>query len=230
MPYKRIFIIALLILCSVYCQGQENIEKKNRLGDRVTEKYYVLPSDQTTKDGLYQAFYRRKKIAEGNYTKGVKTGVWNFYNSKGVLLQTFNYDENSLQFEARESANTNFHYFFDEDVKETDRLTKPIKIGGRFYGYLPYMNVFKTPFDVFGQSDYFIAVVELLISPMGRLADYKVHLIAPLLQYDQTFNLSLNFFSEEDKQFIPATLNHKRILSRIMIKCKVNDDGSLDFY
>ena len=65
---------------------------------------------------------------------------------------------------------------------------------------------------------------------MGRLADYKVHLIAPLLQYEQTFNLSLSFFSDEDKQFIPATLNHKRILSRIMIKCKVNDDGSLSFY
>jgi hypothetical protein len=230
MPYKRIFSIVFLILCSVYCYAQGNIEKKNRLGDRITEKYYVLPSDQTTKDGQYQAFYRRKKIADGNYTTGVKTGVWNFYNSKGVLLQTFNYDDNSLQFEARESANSNFHYFFDEDVKETDRLTKPIKIGGRFYGYLPYINVFKTPFDVFGQSEYFIAAVELLISPMGRLADYKVHLIAPLLQYDQTFNLSLNFFSEEDKQFIPATLNHKRILSRIMIKCKVNDDGSLDFY
>lgn len=230
MPYNRIFIVAILILCSVYCRGQGNIEKKGRLSDRVTEKYYVLASDQTTKDGDYQAFYRRKKIVDGHYTNNIKTGVWNYYNSKGVLLQTYNFDDNSLQYEAKETPNSNFHYFFDEDVTESDRLTKPIKIGGRFYGYLPYVNVFKTPFGVFGQSEYFVAAIELLISPMGRLADYKVHLIAPLLQYDQTFNLSLNFFSDDDKQFIPATLNHKRILSRIIIKCKVNDDGSLEFY
>jgi hypothetical protein len=65
---------------------------------------------------------------------------------------------------------------------------------------------------------------------MGRLAAYKVRLVAPGFDYDQTINLSLNFFKEEEKQFIPATINHTPVLSRIIIKCRITDDGGLDFY
>ena len=208
------------------------IEKKNKLNDFVTEYYYVSKADPQTKNGSYQAFYKRKTlVAEGAYVNGKKTGTWNFYGTKGNLLQKYNFNKDSLEYEARERLPSDFHYLVDETITDSDRVTKPLKIGGRYFGFLPYLNVFKTPFYAYeANTQLYVALVELLISPMGRLAEYKVRLVAPGFDYDQTINLSLNFFKEEEKQFIPATINHKPVLSRIIIKCRITDDGGLDFY
>ncbi len=232
MPYKRSFAVLIILFCTLNCVAQEIIEKKNKLGDHLTEKFYVSKADQQTKSGPYQAFYNRKTlVAEGTYLDGKKIGIWNFYGTRGNLLQRYNYTKDSLEYEARERLPSDFHYLVDKKIADSDRVTKPLKIGGRYYGYLPYLNAFKTPFPI---NDYdnemYVATVELLISPLGRLAGYKVRLVAPALDYDQTINLSLNFFKEEEKQFIPATFNHQPILSRIIIKCRVTDDGGLDFF
>jgi hypothetical protein len=49
------------------------------------------------------------------------------------------------------------------------------------------------------------------------------------MDYTQTLKMDLNFFKEEDKQFIPATFNHEPIMCRIIIKCRINEDGLLVF-
>jgi hypothetical protein len=235
MPYKSLFIVIFLLFSIADCfsqANQVNIEKKNQLADRVIERFFVSPSAPNIKDGPYKAFYRRRTvIADGNYTKGQRTGIWHFYDIRGELIQTYNFDKDSLEFEGREKAGSDFHYLIDEEISDTDRITKPVHIGGRCYGFLPYLNVFKAPFETYdGSAQSFIAAVELLISPMGRLAEYKVHLMAPEFGYDQTFTLSLAFFKDDEKEFIPATFNYKPILSRIIIKCKVMSDGGLDFF
>lgn len=231
-PYKRLFPAISILFCTLNSVAQEIIEKKNRLTDFVTEDYYVSKADQQTKNGSYQAFYKRKiLIAEGAYLNGKKIGTWNFYGLRHNLLQRYNFNKDSLEYEASVRLPSNFHYLIDKDITDSDRITIPIRIGGRYYGFLPYLNVFKSPLPTYsGNEEMFVAEVELLISPMGRLASYKVHLMAPGFDYDQTINLSLNFFSEEQKQFIPATFNHKAILSRIIIKCRVTADGGLDYY
>jgi len=86
------------------------------------------------------------------------------------------------------------------------------------------------PFDSFGvNTDTFEANIELLISPLGRLAEYKVHLISQVYQYDHTITMDVHLLDREDQVFIPATLNGKPIVSRIIIKCSATSDG-LDFY
>ena len=231
MPFKRALTIISILLSTINCVAQQNIEKKNRLTNQVIERFYVQPDNQQIKDGPYHAFFRRRVVvAEGNYTKGKRSGTWHFYNTKGALFQTYNFDKDSLEFEGRERVATDFHYLVDKEISDTDRVTKPVKIGGRYYGFLPYLGVYKTPFDVYQSSGFFVAQIELLISPLGRLAEYKVRLVSPILEIDQTVTLSLNFFNEDDKKFIPATINYKPVLSRIFIKCRVTEDGELDFY
>jgi hypothetical protein len=232
MPYKRLFPVIFILFCTINCVAQEIIEKKNKLNDFVTEDYYVLVAKPAVKSGAYQAFSRHKNlVAEGTYIDGKKVGIWNFYGLRRNLLQRYNFTKDSLEYEARERLPSNYRYLVDKTITDSDLVTKPVKIGGRYYGFLPYLNVFKTPFPIYGDdSQLYVAVVELLISPMGRLAGYKVHLQAPALNYDQTITLSLNLFKEEEKQFIPATFNHQPILSRITIQCRVTDDGGLDFY
>jgi hypothetical protein len=231
-PYKKILPIIFVLFCTTNSFAQQIIEKKNKLNDVVTEDYYVSMANPEIKSGAYQAFFKRKTlIAEGTYIDGKKVGRWNFYGLRHNLLQRYNFNKDSLEYEASIRLPSNFHYLLDQIITDSDRVTIPTRIGGRYYGFLPYLSAFKTPVPIYnGTEEMFVAVVELLISPMGRLASYKVHLIAPTLQYDQTVTLSLNFFKEDEKQFIPATFNHQPILSRIIIKCRVTDDGGLDFY
>jgi hypothetical protein len=229
---KKILFVIFTLFSIINCSAQENIQKKNRLTNNVIERFHVLKDNEQTKDGFYQAIYKRKTaVASGNYTKGKRTGVWYFYSPNGTVLQTYNYNKDSLQYEAREDSTSNLRYLIDKEIADTDKVTKPIKAGGRYYGYLPYLGLYKIPFNpyIYGTPNC-TAVIELLISPLGRLAEYRVRTVCAIFDYDQTITMNVNLFKEEDKRFIPATYNHQPILSRIIIKCRVTDDGGLDFY
>jgi len=233
MPFKKLFSILLIFFCLPECYAQETVEKKNRLTDNVTERYFVLKNNDQVKDGLYQALYKRKTaIASGKFTNGKKTGMWYFYDPKGAVIQTYDYTKDSLIYEGREDTTSDFRYLIDKLITDTDRVTKPMKAGGRYYGYLPYLGLYRTSFDpyVYGTGGY-VAVVELLVSPLGRLASYKVRLVSVWSgDFDQTTNMDIKLFKEEDRKFIPATFNGEPILSRIVIKCRLTTSGGLDFF
>ena len=162
---------------------------------------------------------------------GKKTGQWFFYSPNGQPLEVYDYDKNILRYEAREDSTSDFRYLLDKALTDSDRVTKPIKVGGRYLGYLPYVGLYKTPLDIDAYNAvYFDGFIELLISPLGRLADYKVRVFSKYMEYDQTTHMDINLFKEEDKQFIPATLNGEPIVSRIVIRCRMVDGGGLDFF
>ncbi|MDP9046614.1 MAG: hypothetical protein M3N14_00655, partial [Bacteroidota bacterium] len=206
---KSIFLLLTCFFFLTTCFSQETIERKNKLTDSVTERFFVLKSDKETKHGLYLAFFRRKTlIARGAYTKGKKTGGWNFYSTNGQPAERYNYDTNTLSFEAPYDPEGDVGFLFDDKIKPTDVATRPLKIGGSYYGYIPYVKLFRLPFDSFGvNTDVFEANIELLISPLGRLAEYKVHLVSQMYQYDHTITIDFHLLNEEDQVFIPATLN-----------------------
>ncbi|MDB5018434.1 MAG: hypothetical protein JWQ84_3266 [Mucilaginibacter sp.] len=225
-----LFIISLFYIDS--CFAQDTVEQKNRLSDSVIERFFVLKTDKKVKEGPYRALFKRKTIvATGYYRKNKKTGIWNFYKQDGSLVETYNYDTDEITFEAPVYTADDLNYHIDDTIKKADKVTRPLKIGGSYYGFIPYLNLFKLPFDTFGiNTDSFNAYVELLISPLGRLADYKVHILSALYNYNYTFNLDVHLFDEADQKFVPATFNEKPVLSRIFIRCVVTDNGGLDFY
>jgi hypothetical protein len=229
---KNLLFCLLFTLYIPKCFAQETTVRNNRLTDSVTETFEVLKTNKDIKQGLYRALFKRKKlVATGNYTNNKKTGIWNFYKPNNQLVQRFNYDKNQLIFESGLDTLYDVHYLIDQKIEDTDTLTRPVKTGGVYYGLIPYISAFQLPFDTFEiNTDDFDAVIELLISPLGRLADYKIHVVSDYYKYKQIFNLDVNLFNEEDRQFIPATLNSKPVLSRIIIKCFVNSTGKLDFY
>lgn len=182
--------------------------------------------------GPYKAYYKRRTlVAEGNYAKGRKTGLWSFYDDEGKLMQKYDFDRTEYIYEAPLDTDTDVTYSFDSQINTGDRLTRPLKIGGNYFGLIPYLSTFRLPFETEGINvDYINAVVELLVSPGGRLADYKVHLLSKVYNYKQSFNFDVGLFADEDKQFSPATLNRQPILARVFIRCSLNTDGTLDFY
>jgi hypothetical protein len=226
---KTAFIIFILILAG-RCFAQETVKKKNKLTSSVTEIFQVLKTNDSIKSGLYQAVYKSKiALASGLYTQNKKTGVWHFYDTQGNLIENFNYDTHSLAYEQPMDSLTNREiiYAFDNKFADTDHVTRPVKPGGRSYGYIPYLRIFQLPQSMADISPaQYIGVLEILVSPGGRLADFKIHIKSAYSEYITTFSPEL--IDEEDKIFIPATLNRQPIISRIFVKCRLTDSGQLD--
>ena len=224
------FLLTLISLSN--CFAQDVIKRTRKITPEVTEKYTaVIGTDREIKQGVYQAFYNKKiTIAVGKYTDDKKTGTWQFFNKKGQPIQRYNYDTNTLLLETIEDEKSNMQYEFDVEPRDTDRLTKPIKPGGRYYGYLPYLKCFTLP-KSFRQDDMsmFYVVLEILVSPGGRLAEFKTHIKTLWdTDYDGILNINPNRLFDDDKKFIPATLNGNPISSRIMIYCYITDNHTLD--
>ncbi len=229
MPFKIILFSAFFLFCTTDCISQNNPEKKSRFTDDVTEKFHVLPDSPDVKDGIYKAYYNHNHlIAVGSFSHGKKVGTWQFFNGRGAVLQTYDFDRDTIVYEAFENRSSNLRYYVDRELGDSDKASKPYRVGGRLYGYLPYLKAFKAPFEPdFDLKPIYTATIELLISPLGRLADYKVHLVGP--GFAQIITLTTSLLSEEDKKFIPAKINKEPVVCRIFIKCRLKSDGGLEF-
>lgn len=228
MKYTYPIICSLLISTLSFAQG--TIEKAQKLTKKITAVYHVLETDPNIKEGLYQARHdKTMALASGLYKNNKRVGIWHFFDYNGNLLQNFNYDNNTLTYEAPDDLGGGFKYAFDKKVVATDTVTKPIRIGGRYFGYLNYMLLYKEPKgDTWDPSvTYNKATVELLVSPGGQLADYTIH----LMYYGKIRDLHVNLdlLNEEDKLFIPATINGEPVSSSIVIPCNIDNRGNMIF-
>jgi hypothetical protein len=227
---KNYILILTAVLIGHTATAQEIKEKKSRLTDSVEEVYHVLKANKNIKQGLYQAVFEEMiPVASGAFDNDLKVGTWRFFDKRGKLLQVYDYDKKKLAYEAPETQSSGLRYFADIDIDSTDVVTKPIKVGGRYYGYIPYLQLFKLPVDIWDlDRKLYTAAVELLISPLGRLAYYKVHIAGPY-NYERIINMNINLPNEEDKSFIPAKKNGEPVACRIVIAARITARGHLDF-
>jgi hypothetical protein len=229
---KKYILFTLMLLCITCCFAQDTIVKKGWLTESVMEKYYVLKTDKQTKQGLYQATINRETpLAIGNYANNKRIGVWHFYNTDGQLVQNFNYSTQTILYEepTTELTKTKIAYAFDMKLTDTDQVTKPIKPGGRCFGYINYLRLYRLSQDFYNVDlSQYITIMELLVSPGGRLADIKLHLKSS--DFERTTTFSTELINDDDKVFAPATINGKAVLCRIFLRCKLMANGELDLY
>lgn len=227
---RKFALILITLFYILNCLAQETVKRKNYLLPSVTEIYEVLKANDSVKQGLYQAFFKRKIVlASGAYVNNKKSGVWHFYDTDGKLIENYNYTNLNLQYEQRMDSATNRHivYAFDAKYTDTDRLTRPVKPGGRCYGYIPFLQLFYLPENLDSiNTTLYVGIVELVISPYGRLADIKIHIKSSFDEYITDYSPEL--VNEEDREFIPATINRQPIISRIFVRCRLTYDGRLD--
>jgi hypothetical protein len=220
----------MIMFCGVQvCMAQTEVIRKNKITSDVTETYNtIITTDRQIKQGPYQAMYNKKIVlAQGKYADDKRIGTWRFFDKKQRLSQVYNYDTNKLVFEAPEDESSNFKYQIEAQITDSTNATKPLKQGGRYFGYLPYMRFFKFPADLQGYDpDDVDVVLDLFISPMGRVAEFKVRVTAPF--YNRVFSVDPNILPSEDRTFTPATLNNEPISSRILISCYLTRGGDLD--
>jgi hypothetical protein len=225
---NALFIIILFSITN--CFAQETVVKKDRLTESVIEIYHVLKADKQTKQGLYQAEYNgHSPLASGEYTNGKRTGTWHFYDTYGQIIENFDYDTQTFLYEepVSEYTKSKIIYGFDTAFTNTDRVTKPMKPGGRCFGYINYLKLYQLSYDLYNiNPSEFTGVLELLISPLGRLADIKIHLKSNYFERTTTFSPEL--IDDDDKLFIPATINNQPVMCRIFLKCRLTAYGELD--
>jgi hypothetical protein len=217
-------ILSIITLFAIANNGtaQETVERRRKLTPEVNEVYHVLKDDYSVMQGAYAAYQKKVLLAAGRYEKNKKAGTWTFFTKQGKVAERFNYDKQSLIYEAPDSA-SKLMYVVDDSLKNSPKFTRPVRIGGNYYGFLPYINLIKLPEDLSNlNNDTEKATMELLVSPYGRLAECKLH-IAPIIKREPEDEIVLNFnidlLTSDDKIFIPATLNNKPVSVRILVPC-----------
>ncbi|MFD2871196.1 hypothetical protein ACFS5N_01875 [Mucilaginibacter ximonensis] len=227
---KNLITFFTCFLCFYTCLAQETVERKNTLIDDVFERYQARVDSlgNETRVGNYLVLAHRKTVVKGQYTNGERTGVWYFYDHAGKAMQQYDFDKNHLLFEAPEQEPSNFRYLMDQVITPKDITTQPIKIGGRYFGYLPYLQLARKIHALRGISDDgCMAVLTLLVSPLGRLADLRVQLSCSVNNQQIDYPINIDSLPNSEKTFIPATLNGEKTACRITILCKSDDHGEL---
>jgi hypothetical protein len=229
---KKLLLTIVAIYCLGDCFAQKIIERKNKLINNVTERFEtIIETNKQVKHGVYHAFFGKKIVlASGKYVNDKKAGIWHYFDRDGTLMQNYDYDNDKLLYEAPEGSPSPLSYNIDYYIKDKDVVTKPVRPGGRYFGYVPYLKAFTLPPEM--DADYYdrsIVTFDLLISPMGRLADVVVHISRKGTGVDQmVYNISPDLFSADDKIFIPATFNKNPVASQIHVLCAMDATGAID--
>ena len=228
---KKLFLFIITVLFFCNCFAQQITDRKNTIIKRVTEQFQtVTENGKILRSGTYVAFYRKKLIARGKYQNDKRVGTWLFYDPNGTLLQNFDYSTNKITYEAPENGITRIKYIVDNEISPTDSVIQPVKVGGRYFGYLLYLKILRG-MEELQDTDmpHCIITLKFLVSPYGRLADCSVQLACP--GADPTvFNINTDSLTDDDKLFAPATFNKKLIASQIELTCYRNDDGDIEIY
>lgn len=227
---KYLFTLLLLgVTLSTFAQVTQ--KKDEKLVQDVREEYSVLADSPSVKHGLYQAIYKKKTaIASGRYNRGKRVGIWHFYSKKGILLQNYDYDKHAILFSSAVDTMRAVRYIIDDEIKPGDAIAAPVKPGSVYFGYMAYVKQIAIPPDL-GVIDYSIltGVVELLVSPGGRLADFKIRVVSPNGFINKVADMPLDSLTEEEKVFLPASKNGNSVGMTVIITCNFDSRGRIYF-
>ena len=162
-------VVLLIFVGGIYVDAQKKKGKapikhitKQRRYLYYDERYQVLANDTAVWDGTYQMIFRGKAIEKGQYHRGKRSGVWEFFTLTGSREFCYDYDEN-LPFQITPHFGT--HY----DARNFPPL---------FLGSPIVINQFlamETHYKLQKDDDYHDCKVELLlhINTNGRMVGYE---------------------------------------------------------
>lgn len=214
---KRTITLAALVLSTAFSFAQETVKRSGLISGIVTEKFSVLKADKKTRQGQYTASFNGNVIASGSYTNGKRAGSWNFYAGKNKLVQTFNYDQNKFSF--LDSADVKDLKYLVETTNPADVVTVPIKIGGS--KAISTIALARTELQsaIRGDMPGALRVTfahTIVVNESGVIVDHVVSARGDN-NMEKTYHLSDAAFDPELTRFIPATVNQKPVMSKVIV-------------
>jgi hypothetical protein len=183
----------------------------------------VLKADKKIREGEYIAKTNDHLLATGNYHNGKRVGIWKFLDKKGKAIQSYNYDTDKLEFNDTTDVR-NIRYYFSDSLKTGDKVIYPVKIGGMFYGYAPFLydelDLSRTIIREMGGPVEVTCQHIFSINDKGDLIKHEVLAIAN--GASKLYELNDSRFSDEFKRFTRAVINQHPVASKLIITSTLN--------
>lgn len=208
-------LLGLLCFIAFNTYAQDTVKKSNSIG-KFNEQFMVLKSDKKIRQGSYQLIIDKKTVASGQYDKGQRVGVWNFYNDD-VLQQQYDYSAKKLVMNKSIAA---IHTEV-ENAAETDSVKEAVKIGG-FNGFK--LLVASTDFEqaISGSGNNKVSHA-LTIDENGEIKSW----IATVKNDDgiKVVTQKIVDVPAEILAFLPATVNGKAVTSTVTFNADMKGSG-----
>lgn len=211
---KNTLSVLTLLLISTATLAQQTVKRSNYLANSIMEKFEVLKADKKVRQGTFVATFKSTTVAKGNYQDGKRSGNWDFFNTKGKLVQTYNYTQNKLTF--LDTADTQGLKYFLENVKATDVVSAPVKIGGSCYGLLPILYRQDLSDQVRNDNPGIQKITYthiITLNDKGNIISHQVK--ANIKGISKTYTLDDSRLDPDVARFVPATLNHHAVPCQI---------------
>jgi len=131
MRFYKIVFIFLLIPLSLIAQDKLKTKKINSKTELFKTTCEVLKADNTTKHGHYKrAIDKKQPLVQGQYERGKRAGLWNYYDYEGNLIQQYNHTTKELLFHIATDLNNNKAFRVKTDsfniTTKLERVVLPI--------------------------------------------------------------------------------------------------------
>ncbi|GAA0879422.1 hypothetical protein GCM10009119_23900 [Algoriphagus jejuensis] len=92
-PY---YLATAILLISHLSYSQTQNKKRSNITDHFSERYEVIKSDKSIKDGPYELFYKDQVIIQGQFDHSKASGKWSYFNSMGDLEFEYDFTKDSV--------------------------------------------------------------------------------------------------------------------------------------
>lgn len=225
---KRTALLILIVTLTGHfaAYSQEKVPRTNYLANVITERFSTLKNERKERDGEFRATFKGNTVARGKYTLGRRTGNWDFYDPKGKLVQTFNYDIG--RFIYLDTLDLKGFKYMMDNITPADTVTVPFKIGGSVYGLFPLLYRDELSQQVRAdnpglQKAQYTHIIT--VNDKGYIISHKV--TAVVSNSVKTYTLDDSKLDPDLTRFTPATVNHKPAMCQISINTTGTFNGAL---
>lgn len=244
-------IVLLLLLTSTFAFAQKTKKVKENAGYGKA-KFYVLKSDGVTKHGEYKTTSYTppfRNVLKGNYMNGKREGLWiekydqsgsqirmqgnyqndkqignwQYYDSKGNLIQEFDFDKNEFVSNSECETDNSFEVELNGTI-ETKKLTcPPTRIGGlKIFTKDLYSEITqKSPFEINSSGRTTIDIDEVLsffISKKGNIENIEY---SGKEENEELAKVITNFLNENSENWVSGKLNNDTVKAKILIPIRI---------
>lgn len=213
---KIISIYIFLFTGFTVTHAQSTSWNKTRIAPTLLENFQFISKNKNIKNG--EAFIldiNNKELGRGNYKENKKDSIWNYFSQSGELIQVYDYTNKKIIYNfPDESTIVKSRYELDTIGLINAKITKPLKIGGLYYGFNLLYNQRNLPKEVKDQKESVLMEYVFSISETGKMETFSINYSSTF--YNAVYPQSIKGLYQDAYEFMPATINGNPVKSKLV--------------